>query len=65
MNEQTIFKGDIVHIKSQGVTRTGKVLSADYDSHRGNYYLEIDSTEAGYCYWKQGQDGGTVEKVAA
>jgi hypothetical protein len=53
----------------------GTVLSADNWNSGGtkpdNWYIELEKDKAsgygwrtGYGYWKQGEDGGTVEKLS-
>lgn len=59
-----IGRGDFVEIKiptghSAGVYQ-GTVLAANYWSDHDGWYIEFDRPNAGYGYWKQGPDGGTV-----
>ena len=65
-----ITKGESVKITlKNGWWCSGTVLSASNQAFSGqpdNWYIEIDADNgniAGYTYWKQGPDGGTVEKI--
>jgi len=59
----TIEVGDEVTIKCQGLTLTGKVLSANYWGDEDGWYIEFKRTTNGaYGYWKQGPDGGKLLK---
>lgn len=51
--------GDEVTIKAQGLTITGKVLSADWWGYEDGWYIELQSKK-GYHYWKQNYDGGKL-----
>lgn len=62
----SIKPGDTIKIQCQGHTLTGKVLTAhswqmtpDYPE---DWYIEYIG-EHGHAYWKQGDDGGTVEVI--
>jgi hypothetical protein len=65
MARQKIEKGSIVVIKAQGITVTGKVLTADNWGDRDGWYIEMTEANVpgGYSYWKQGQDGGKLVSV--
>jgi hypothetical protein len=57
----TINEGDFVTIKALGTVRTGVVISAHYYGDDDGWYIELKDPTYGYCYYKQGYDGGTVE----
>jgi len=66
----TIKEGDVITIAAQGVKVKGTVLSVDHNGPRDGWYIELgDATSGGliwgggYCYWKQGSDGGRVVEV--
>jgi len=68
----TIKKGDKVRItgpyRRQATVIEGTVISADNNGSDAspNWYIEIVPTNlpgASYLYWKQGEAGGTVEKL--
>lgn len=54
---------DTVRIKAQGVTREGEVLSAHNYGSKDGWYIEMIDPTYGYCYWKQGQDGGCITHI--
>ena len=50
--------GDYVKIKNaKGVTRSGRVISANYWAGDG---WQIELIGEGYSHWKQWDDGGTI-----
>jgi hypothetical protein len=68
-NKKLVIRpGDTVTIRSHGLVRTGVVHSA---SNYGNlpwspepcWYIEYEDPKYGAGYWKQDDDGGTVELV--
>lgn len=61
---EEIKKGDKVTIKAQGIKVTGIVYSATFYNNEG-WHIELIEANipGGYSYWKQNQDGGTVEKA--
>ncbi len=59
-----IGKGDKVRIRSQGHTVTGTVKTASNWGGRDGWYIELHDENGRYHYWKQGPDGGTVEKLS-
>lgn len=60
-----IVRGSRVRITVNGASYTGTVLSAiNYgNADKPDWYIEFTEDHNGYAYWKQGCDGGTVEKV--
>jgi hypothetical protein len=63
MESKLVIKtGDKVTIMAQGMIITGIVLTAHYYGERDGWFIEINQDNYGYRYWKQGSDGGTVEK---
>lgn len=38
----------------------GTVISANYYGVTDGWYIEFNSDEVGYGYWKQGSDGGEL-----
>lgn len=72
----SIKPGDEVKISlPAGYSVEGKVISAFHWGERDGWYIELnkylnternrnlDLTQTSYGYWKQGRDGGTVEKL--
>lgn len=65
---EKVSKGQRVTISCNGLTVTGKVISADheykYESGKEpiitGYLLEIRTDEGEACYWKSLIDGGTI-----
>jgi len=52
--------GDYVEIKNaKGVTRSGKVISANYWAGDG-WQIEFTGGPGGYGHWKQWEDGGKI-----
>jgi hypothetical protein len=65
---QRFIPGDRVRIESHGCTRVGEVTSAqNFPGPDGqpDWYIEMIDDENGNVYWKQGQDGGTIELLNA
>lgn len=56
-------RGDKIVITMDGERFLGKVLTAEHYGARDGWFIEIDKDRGGYGYWKQGSDGGTVEKL--
>ena len=67
MKLEQLRKGDKIRITIgiktyEGVVRTA-VNYTNIGSNVSCWYIEMDSPEYGYMYWKQDQDGGTVRKL--
>jgi hypothetical protein len=62
--EFDLVAGDEIVIHSGGREYRGKVLTAYHYGVHDGWYIEINKNHGGYGYWKQGPDGGSVEKVA-
>jgi hypothetical protein len=61
---EDIQHGDRIKITPyRGVAITGTVRTAVNYGGRDGWYIEMTRDGGGYLYWKQGPDGGTVEKV--
>jgi len=62
-----IRKGDRVRITTSMYDVVGTVVSAtNYKKYwlanaEDNWYIEFIADEGGFGYWKQGNDGGTIE----
>jgi DNA phosphorothioation-dependent restriction protein DptG len=61
--KQNIQVGDMVTIYCQKTSRTGKVNTIQHFGADSGYYIEMTTSSGCACYWKQGVDGGYVEKV--
>lgn len=55
--------GDRIAITTGGDRFVGVVLTAEHWGARDGWFIEIDKDFGGYGYWKQGCDGGVVEKL--
>ncbi len=62
---ERINKDDQVEIAAQGIIVRGTVLTAQWYGERDGWYIEMDhaNVPGGYSYWKQGYDGGRINKV--
>jgi len=64
-----LHRGDIVEFHQPGgCWGVGVVRSADFWTPETGWYIELDVDEGnvgyGYYQWKQGVEGGTVEKIS-
>jgi hypothetical protein len=59
---KNMFVGDTITIHSQNRHRTGIINSISHYGTDDGWYIEMTCYD-GSCYWKQGIDGGYVEKI--
>lgn len=55
--------GDRIRINCKGSVCTGTVTQADNWGRRSGWYIQFVHGDGRPGYWKQGVDGGTVEKL--